>query len=380
MAGARCRRLPRRRRRSDAHADVTAEATTSAKVRKFPCEGCGADLRWEPGVTALKCPYCGTEKSVAPRAERIEEKSVDAALRAPRDLGWGAERKVVACKRCGAHTTLDPHVAASACAFCGTAAVVESPANPNIIRPEGLLPFRITRESALQSFRKWLHGLWFRPNDLKRASRMSSIQGAYIPFWTFDAATDSWWTAEAGYYYYVQVRRNNQTVRERRVRWEPASGTLQLFFDDIPVPASRGLDSSLCRGIEPFPTVDLTPYEPSYLSGFLAEENAVDLPEALETAKERMRDEIRSACAREVPGDTHRDLQVQTTFSALAYKNALLPIWVAAYDYHGKPYRYLVNGVTGKCSGTAPWSWVKITLAVLTALIILMIILYAAGQ
>jgi hypothetical protein len=26
-----------------------------------------------------------------------------------------------------------------------------------------------------------------------------------------------------------------------------------------------------------------------------------------------------------------------------------------------------VNGVTGKATGTAPWSWVKITLAVLAA-------------
>ncbi|HYI10361.1 MAG TPA: zinc ribbon domain-containing protein [Thermoanaerobaculia bacterium] len=356
-----------------------AAAPTSAKVRKFPCEGCGADLRWEPGVTALKCPYCGTEKTIAVSKERITEKPVDAALRAPRDLGWGAERKVIACKRCGAHTTLDPHVASSACAFCGTSAVVESPANPNIIRPEALLPFRITRDSALQSFRSWLHGLWLRPNDLKSASRVSSMQGAYIPFWTFDSATDSWWEAEAGYYYYVEVRRNNQTVREQRVRWESASGTLQRFFDDVPVPASRGLDPSLCQGIEPFPTADLTPYEPSYLSGFLAEENAIDLPEALESAKERMRDEIRAACAQEVPGDTHRNLSVETTFSALAYKNALLPIWVSAYDYHGKPYRYLVNGVTGKCTGTAPWSAVKITLLVLTILVVLLVVFYAAG-
>lgn len=349
----------------------------TARVRKFPCEGCGADLRWDPGVTALQCEYCGFEKSVAVGPERIREKAVDAALRAPRDLGWGAQRKVIACKRCGAHTTLDPHVSASACAFCGTTAVVESPPDPNVIRPEGLLPFRITRESALTSFRSWLRGLWLRPNDLKSAARVNSMQGAYIPFWTFDAATNSWWTAEAGHYYYVEVRRNNQTVRERRVRWEPASGTLQRFFDDVPVPASRGIDASLCRTVEPFPTAELTPYEPSYLSGFLAEENAVDLPEALETAKSRMREEIRAACAAAVPGDTHRNLEVDSVFAAVAYKNALLPIWIAAYDYHGKPYRFLVNGVTGKCTGTAPWSWIKVTLTVIAALVIAMVVLYA---
>ena len=356
----------------------------SAKARKFPCEGCGADLRWDPGVTALKCPYCGFEKVIAPAAEQIRERPIDAALRAPRDLGWGAERKVIVCKRCGAHTTLDPHVAASSCAFCGTTAVVEAPPDATVVRPEGLLPFRVTRESALKSFRAWLHRLWLRPNDLKRASRVDKLQGVYIPFWTFDAAMQSWWTAEAGYYYYVDVRVNQGgkivTRREQRVRWEPARGALQKFFDDVPVPASRGIDDSLVRNIEPYPTSELTAYEPSYLSGFLAEENAIDLPEALESAKTRMREEIRRACAAEVPGDTQRNLNVESVFSAVAYKNALLPVWIAAYDYHGKPYRFLVNGVTGKCTGTAPWSWIKVTLAVLAALTALMIVLWINGQ
>jgi predicted RNA-binding Zn-ribbon protein involved in translation (DUF1610 family) len=351
---------------------VEAAASPTAKIRKFPCEGCGADLRWEPGVTALKCPWCGTVKNVAAPSGRIDEKPVDAALRAPRDLGWGAERKVVACKRCGAHTTLDPHVAATACAFCGTSAVVEAPAAANVVRPEGLLPFRISQESALQSFRRWLHGLWLRPNDLKRTARMNSIHGAYIPFWTFDAATYSRWQAEAGYYYYTGSGKN----RRRHVRWQHAEGTLERFFDDVPVPASRGIDAGLCQRIEPFPTAELTPYDPQYLSGFLAEENAVDLPEALESAKQRMRGEIHYACAKAVPGDTQRNLRVQTTFSALAYKNCLLPIWIAAYDYKGTPYRYLVNGVTGKCQGTAPWSWVKITLLVLAILTVAMIVMF----
>jgi hypothetical protein len=363
---------------------MTAEPVSSpidAKARKFPCEGCGADLRWEPGVTAMKCPYCGMEKDIAPSTVKIAERSVDAALRAPRNLGWGLERKVIVCKRCGAHTTLDPLVSASSCAFCGTTAVVEAPADANVVRPEGLLPFHIPRDGAMQSFRSWLGTLWLRPNDLKSASRIDKMQGVYIPFWTFDAATQSHWTAEAGYYYYVnvQVQENGRSVTrsERRTRWEYAAGQLQRFFDDVPVPASRGIDSSISQNIEPFPTADLTPYDPSFLSGFLAEENAVDLPEALESAKERMRGEIRDACAAAVPGDTHRNLEVETAFSALAYKNALLPIWISAYDYHGKPYRFLVNGVTGKCSGTAPWSWIKVTLTVLAALTVLLIVLYA---
>lgn len=347
---------------------------TTAKVRKFPCANCGADVRWDPGASALKCPYCGAERQVAAPAGKITEKSVDVGLRAPRDLGWGAERKVVACKRCGAHTTLEPHVSATSCPFCGTSAIVEAPPNPHVIRPEGLLPFKIPRNSAIEQFQRWLKGLWLRPNDLTAASRLTDMRGVYIPFWTFDAATNSYWTAEAGYYYTVQVRGSDGKMRsEVRIRWEPASGSLELFFDDVPIPASRGIDAGLARGIEPYPTDQLTPYEPSYLSGFLAEENAIDLPEALEAAKTRMNADIYSACSREVPGNTQRNLQVNTTFSGLAYKNALLPIWIAAYDYHNKPYRYIVNGITGKAHGTAPWSWVKIMLLVMTIVVVLAI-------
>jgi hypothetical protein len=53
--------------------------------------------------------------------------------------------------------------------------------------------------------------------------------------------------------------------------------------------AVREAENGHAKGIEPFPTAELTPYDPSFLSGFLAEENAIDLPEALESAKARMR-------------------------------------------------------------------------------------------
>jgi hypothetical protein len=135
----------------------------------------------------------------------------------------------------------------------------------------------------------------------------------------------------------------------------------------------------MSQAIEPFPTQDLAVYEPDYLSGFLAEEYAIDLPAALAIAEERMRSEIRDACGREVPGDTYRNLQVASQFTGVAYKSALFPLWIAAYQYGGKPYRFLVNGVTGKTSGDAPWSVVKIGLAALAALILILLFLRLQG-
>ncbi len=351
----------------------------SAKARKFPCGTCGADVVWNPGAAALKCPYCGSETALPTVSDQVVERPLEEALQAPRSLGWGAERKSVKCTKCGATTTFDPGVSASRCAFCATPAVVEAPTMSDHVRPAGLLPFAVDRNAASKSFRSWVSGLWFRPNDLRTKSSVTAMQGVYVPFWTFDALSHNRWTAEAGHYYTVQVEaiENGKRVMrpERRTRWEPASGFLEKAFDDVPVPASKGLPPGLARGVEPFPTGGLVPYDPQYLSGFLAEEYAVDLPDAVAVAKERMTQEIFAACAGQVPGDTQRNLRVSTAWSGLSCKNALLPLWISAYEYGGKPFRFLVNGVTGKVDGNAPFSVAKIALAV--AAVIALLILFS---
>ncbi len=343
--------------------------TTEAGLRKFPCTSCGADVVWNPGAEALKCPYCGTVCAVPQKLGEVVERPIEEGLRAPRDLGWGVERKTVSCQRCGASQSIEPGLKASRCAFCGTPAVVETPATGNMIRPEGILPFSVDRDRAAGMFRGWLSRLWFRPNDLGEKAALDAIDGVYIPYWMFDAATHSEWQAEAGTPYEVRVDGRTET----RVRWEPASGILELSFDDLPVAASKGLPHALLEGLEPFPTKDLLAYEPSFLSGFLAEEYAIDLPDALREARGRMEAEIRAACVRQIPAPMHRNLSVRTAWSGVAYKNALLPVWIAAYDYAGKPFRFLVNGVTGKVSGKAPWSAVKIALALLAAILVLLL-------
>lgn len=341
----------------------------AAAIRKFPCSACGAEVLWAPGAAVLLCPYCGTRQEVAPADEIVVERALADGLAAPRDLGWGAARKTVRCTRCGATESLDPGLAATSCAFCGTATIVDTPADPLMVRPEGIVPFAIDQRNALTRFRDWIGKLWFRPGDLRQKATVDSLRGVYIPFWTFDAETHSVWRAEAGFH--ENVRRGSST--ERRTRWEWRQGVLEKAFDDVPVPASRGLQPLETRPIEPFPTADLTPFDPRYLPGFVAEEVGVDLEHGWAFAKQRMQLEVRAACAAAVPGDTHRNLQVQTEFSEVGYKGALLPVWIAAYQYGGKTYRFLVNGATGKVAGKAPVSWPKILIAVGTVLLLLLI-------
>ncbi|MEZ5313321.1 MAG: zinc ribbon domain-containing protein [Thermoanaerobaculia bacterium] len=348
-------------------------------------------MLWSASRRKLRCDYCGYEQAagspagavnaataastadaanlveLAPPAAAVAELPLADRLAEVTDLGWGAERRTVQCSKCGAAESFEPGIAARACAFCGSSAVVEAPEGRNAVRPDGVLPFRLERNEAVRRFRAWLRSLWFRPNRLKERAALTAIQGIYLPFWTFDAESHADWTAEAGY------RRG--TGKDARIDWKPVSGAIDHRFDDVPVPASRGLDGATAREIEPFPTAELAPYDPGYLSGFLAEEFAVGVEEAHGRVRQRMDDTLREACRHEVPGDECRNLRVVTSYRDWTTKSGLLPIWIAAYEYEGKSFRYVVNGATGKATGTAPWSWIKIGLAVLAIATLLLFFL-----
>ena len=57
-----------------------------------------------------------------------------------------------------------------------------------------------------------------------------------------------------------------------------------------------------------------------------------------------------------------------------------MPVWVLAYTYGAQIYQVIVNGYTGKIAGKHPLSWVKITFAVIAAIILIVIIIAVAGH
>jgi hypothetical protein len=67
---------------------------------------------------------------------------------------------------------------------------------------------------------------------------------------------------------------------------------------------------------------------------------------------------------RDIGGDEQRVHDVDTDWSDETFKHILLPVWMAAYKYNGKSYRFLVNGQTGEVQGERPWSIWKIGFAV----------------
>lgn len=265
------------------------------------------------------------------------------------------------------------------CEFCGSPTLVAYEQIKSPISPKGLLPFKIDRHTVRDDIRRWWRSKWFAPNTLAKSALVDTVHSVYIPYWTFDAHAHCPWDAEAGHYYYVSVegrdRTGNRVVRrERRVRWEPASGVIDHSFDDELVPGTTGVDRRLLREVEPFPTGECVPYDTAFLSGHVVEHYQVALTDAAGHSEAQMRARLEQLCAAQVPGDTYRNLRIYPTFSSRTFKHLLVPVWLLVYVFGRRSFQVVVNGYTGRIAGQYPLSPWKVLCAV--AVIVLAILLF----
>jgi hypothetical protein len=357
--------------------------------QKFSCPACGAEAIWNAAKQALVCPFCGTisPAKLDSNAGGIVEHDLVTALRGVTDdkRGWQTEKRYVKCQSCQAISVLDPNRQAQRCEFCGSAQLVAYEQTKDAIRPESVLPFKVSEDNARDGIRGWYGKLWLAPNALKRRALTDTVKGIYLPYWTFDAQVDATWTAEAGHYYYTtETHTDNggrtQTRQVQHVRWEPAAGRLQHFFDDDLVCASVGVHPELLRGIEPFPTKELVAYDAGYVAGWVVERYQIDLVSAAKAAREAMDAKLRQVCGAQVPGDTYRNLEVQANYSGQTFKHILAPVWLLSYTFGAKAFQAVMNGVSGAIEGEYPKSWIKVTLLVLGILVAVSIVLWLGSH
>jgi predicted RNA-binding Zn-ribbon protein involved in translation (DUF1610 family) len=345
------------------------------KASEFKCQQCGAKLTYAPGTGALKCSYCDFENKIPKSEKDIQELDFVEFLIKMKKGEVTQEQLFIKCNSCGAESSSEANITSQNCPFCDSE-IVTTAKSKKLVKPRSLLPFKITREKAKHSYKNWLKSLWFAPNELKKKAKLDvAVTGVYVPHWTYDADTLTYYTGQRGIYYYVTVtrtrtgsdgKRETYTTQERRTHWYPASGTVTDDFDDVLVVASKSLPSKYTRELEPWDLQNLVPYKDDYLSGFKSESYQIDLAQGFEIAKNVMENHIRQTVKRHIGGDEQRIHSLKIQHNNISFKHILLPVWLSAYRYKEKTYRFLVNARTGEVQGERPWSWVKITLAVLT--------------
>ena len=338
--------------------------------RKFPCPQCGARLDFDPSAAGLRCPYCGYhEEILRDEAAEVAERDYQDYLTREEGKGKAIEGRSTQtrCTGCGAVVLLEDKVATERCPFCATHLETRPEAAEAMIPPESLLPFSVDLRTARERFTKWLHGLWFAPNELKRVAVLGQFAGVYLPYWTYDTMTYTFYEGQRGDNYQDTVwdasQKRFKTVT--RTRWHSVSGEVDHFFDDVLVCASHSLPPGLIADLGDWRLDRLEPFNPGYLSGFKTERYALGLKEGFRAAKDIMAPEIDDLIRQDIGGDHQRIDSKRTRYSQITFKHLLLPTWVAVYRYHDRTFQILVNGRTGRVTGDRPYSWWKITLLVL---------------
>ncbi len=350
---------------------------SESKQNEIICINCGAKLTFAPGTDSLKCEFCGAENHIevdkTKVAEAHEEIDYLDFINNKMDSAPKIEITAVKCQSCGAETTFDSNNISSECDFCGSPLIAADAHTSEVIAPKGMLPFKITEKKSIELYKKWLKKLWFAPNKLKKYARQSEkLSGIYIPYWTYDSDTQTKYTGRRGDdYEETESYTENGESKTRTVTktdWTYVSGRVSRFFDDVLVPASTSLPLKLIDKLEPWDLENLLPYDTKYFSGFKAETYSLALPDGFTKAKSKMDVVITSDIKRDIGGDRQQISTSNTSYYDITFKHILLPIWISAYRFNEKVYRFTINGRTGEVQGERPWSWIKITLASLAAL------------
>jgi DNA-directed RNA polymerase subunit RPC12/RpoP len=397
------------------NASQTTLDQMTAKVRAFPCASCGAKFSFAPGTKSLKCPYCGAANEIAETDDSVEELDLEAWLDKLVAEHETHAQEQIKCSNCSAEQTLPANLYASACTFCGTPITSKSYAQ-RLIKPKSLVPFKVTKLQAQDKWRAWIKGMWMAPSALKQfAQSDGGIKGMYIPYWTFDANTYSSYSGARGDNYsesYETTNSNGERVTQTRTqtRWTNVSGTVSFFHDDVLVPASGiysaggkttvtaqsaqarqalaqipgGFGSALMGAfsneLRTWNTKELVPYQEEYITGFQAEAYQVSLKEGFAQGQQIIDAKVRSLVEQDIGGDHQRITSLNTDYTHLTFKHILLPVWMSAYIFKGKTYRFMVNGQTGEVQGESPKSGWKIFFLVAGILVLLFVFLAVFGK
>ena len=346
---------------------------------QFPCPSCGGKMIFSPENQSLTCHYCENTLDIASESTTIIEYSLSEA-EALADHNWGQEKMVIQCKQCGGQTVVDSSYKATNCVFCHSNHVI--PQTDSVgIKPESLVPFKITDSEAKKRFKTWLKKRFYAPRKLKNQLKLDDVKGIYIPFFTYDSDTYTAYKARRGdYYYTTRTRRvNGKTVTERvrHTRWRNVSGVFQHYYDDVLINSSKKVDDKLISKIGGFNIASLASYQPEYLAGYMAERYSKSLKEGWDEGRSRVDQWIYQGIRDQVGGDEFRLVDHTTNYGDVKFKHLLLPLYMASFMYRDKVYQFIVNGATGQVASQYPKSVLKILgTIVLVGFVVAMILYY----
>ena len=356
-------------------------------VHEQKCAACGGPLRFDPESGKLVCDYCGTVFDI--EAQQPPEPGealgdVDFDQLSAHAAAVGAEGlPIYNCVSCGAEVITSPQQMALTCPYCGNNIVLTEKTSGNL-RPDGLIPFKITAKALPEAMTKFYKGKKLLPKNFFSESRMEKVTGVYVPFWVFsgtlkgrlDFTGDKSSSRRSGDY----IITDTEHYRIRR--------DVSMEFRDLPVDASGRVDDALMDSLEPFHMEDEKPFDMQYLAGFTADRFDQARKDMAGRAKKRMNNSAISLVNGKLAGEYSNVSSTGGSLQAdLRARYLLFPVYLFDLKHGNKTYAFAVNGQTGEVVGSVPtdkkvsWQYFLIRAGIgLAAVLALCFILYMLGR
>lgn len=327
-------------------------------VLEYKCPCCNASLSFGTQTQQMKCEYCDnvfdldTVRSFA--ESQIPDAESGIQWEEEKNTQWNDDEKahlqVFLCEACGGQLITDDHTAATFCPYCGNAAILPGRLSGGL-KPEGVIPFRTTKEDAKAAFLKLCKGKPLLPKWFTREQQLEKITGIYVPFWLYDCRADLRGSYRATRIHTWADSRYTYTKTDHYLLNRQADAS----YSGIPMDGSTKMDDSFMESIEPFDYEALEEFDTAYLSGFLADKYDVEAHAGEERIRQRveaaMNDQLQSSFlgyATVIPAS--RQLQIHHSQA----KYVLLPVWMLNIKWKDKTYTFAMNGQTGKMTGQLP--------------------------
>ena len=318
----------------------------------YKCPSCGAGLTFSPEMQKLSCEYCGSSFSVEEMKQRYAqaEKVLDGqkSKAAAEEKEFAEHTRVYRCTSCGAEILAEENQTALSCCYCHSPVVLSGKMKGRF-RPQKVIGFQISKEQAVEIFKSELLNL-FSPKDLKAALNLEKVTGLYVPFWLLGCTATAAYTASgttssshtSGSYDITETKHYRLLRR----------GEIEMA--NLPADGSRKIDDELMECLEPFDYKQMKDFSLSYLSGFYAENFDMDK----NAMRPRLKQRIENLCKKEITGTVSgfsvSGEKLDCTLSDENWTYALFPVWFLSYRYGNETYEFIINGQTGKITGSKP--------------------------
>lgn len=335
------------------------------------CVSCGNTMMFDPESQNLKCSHCGGAQ-VINALGMVGKKEYNSLSRVQQNNSLSVTHE---CETCGAKTNVDDSKVTGVCPYCGASNLHELSQSIEF-KPDGILPFKITKQTAVAKYKEWIKTRKFVPNKLKSGAKVNKMEGVYFPCWNFDFAVSTTYSG-------IGVENHTRTVRRRGpdgrtivdhehyTTTHPFSGTRNDNFKDfVSVAGNHVVNQTEYEKLGRFGfNESLKVYNPAYLLGFASSEFTSNLQNGYANAKLMSEKEIEHRIKRQHSYDSYMSFKMNPTHTNIMWNYIYLPVWVCGFKFGKKDYRFLVNGATGYVTGKVPRSGWKIFGLVLGILI-----------